>query len=282
MEKSSIARFHIPEFSRNAVLQLVAISGGGFILVHLIWISLIVYGVPQAKATALTFDWIGLKGTAQGFHWWTVITYAWCHSSFWNWLSNMMWLYVFGSAVQNLIGYKQLIPIYVYGSVLGGISYWVALSLFGAAMPSMLFMGAHAGILAFMAAALRLSWSYRIYLSDYFSIPLSLIAAIYILLLAFSLGLQAPFWCLVAVAALTGFIYVVLLQNGYQPGLWAYKWSKRINNSFNPEHRNDYTNKPIDITEDEKKLNQILDKINDKGYHSLSGKEKDFLKQCKR
>jgi membrane associated rhomboid family serine protease len=279
--RSSIQRFHIPSYNRNAVVQLIALSGLGFIIIHLIWITLIVYAVPEQRSFALTFEYIGLGSLDRlKSRWWTMFAYGWCHRGFWEWLSSIMWLYAFGNVVQNLVGYKQIIPLFVYGVVAGGLAFAGVQLLPAALMPdNAMVMGAQGGIMALMAAALTLSPKYRIYLSDYFSIPLLLLAGIFILLMIINSNFEIATISLLAAGAAVGFVYIKLLQNGFQPGAWAYRLYNKMDTVLSPPITTKARGvKPLS----EQAIDNILDKINEKGYHSLSQSEKDQLRETSR
>lgn len=281
MSRSSLQRFHIPSYNRNAVVQLVALSGLGFVAVRLVWITLIVYAVPQAQAFALTFEYVGIADLPRiQERWWTIFTYAWCHRGFWDWLSNMLWLFCFGNVVQNLVGYKQVIPLYLYGTILGGLAFTLTQLFPAAQLPAgTLFMGANSGIFGIMCAALTLSPGYRIYLSDYFSVPLAALAAVFTLLMLISVPLQPALIAMMLSAGLSGFIYVRLLRSGYQPGAWAYTVFQRMDKKFSPQEQPKITRIK---SKQEELIDQILDKINEQGYNSLSEQEKQLLREASR
>ncbi|MBL7713182.1 MAG: rhomboid family intramembrane serine protease [Chitinophagaceae bacterium] len=279
--RSSLQKFHIPAYDRNAVIQLIAFSGVGFVAVHLVWITLIVYAVPELRSFQLTFEYVGMGNLELiSKRWWTVFTYGWCHRGFWEWLSNMLWLYCFGNVVQNLVGYKQVIPLFIYSILAGGLAFTGVQLIPAALLPdTSLVMGAHAGIIGLMAAALTLSPKYRVFLSDYFSIPLALLAVIFVLLMLLNMDLNIANISLLAASGLTGFVYIRLLQSGYQPGAWAYKLFKKMDKTFDP--RQPY--KPIkNKSAREQNVDRILDKINEKGYNALTKAEKESLREAGR
>ncbi len=72
-------------------------------------------------------------------------------------------------------------------------------------------------------------------------------------------------------------------------GGWMIRLVNWINNLFNPEKKyqqQDYSykviRKPYEKTHQfsQQKLDEILDKINDHGYHYLTEEEKEFLKKA--
>jgi hypothetical protein len=99
--------------------------------------------------------------------------------------------------------------------------------------------------------------------------------------------MHTPSLFMLAGGALTGFTYMVLLKNGKQPGMWIYNMFDKMNTLTEPDadrireknskKRNEalggYNAKPSN----QKRIDDILDKINQKGYNSLTDEEKDIL-----
>lgn len=279
--RSSIQKFHIPSYNRNAVIQLIAFSGVGFVAVHLVWITLIVYAVPEQRSFELTFEYIGMGNLHRiGERWWTILTYGWCHRGFWEWLSNMLWLYCFGNVVQNLVGYKQIIPLFVYSILAGGLAYTGIQFIPAAMLPDgALALGAQAGIVGLMSAALTLSPKYRIYLSEYFSVPLLLLSGVFTLLMLLNTDFKIANITLLLAGAVSGIVYIRLLQKGYQPGAWAYRLFHKMDTTFSPKE----SYRPVqDKTIREQDIDRILDKINERGYDALSKTEKQQLRETNR
>jgi membrane associated rhomboid family serine protease len=291
MGKQGFRKFQIPTYNRNAVIQLVAANGVGFVAVKLVWITLIIYAVPIPRAHELTFDYIGIANLAViKERWWTVLSYGWCHRGFWEWLSNMLWLYCFGSVVQSLIGYKQIIPLFVYGIILGGLAFAGVQLIPMALLPvGTLVMGAQAGIMALMAAAITLSPKYRVYLSDYFSIPLMFLAALFVALMLLNTAMNIASITMLLAGAFMGFVYIKILQAGYKPGEWVYRFYDKMDTALTPseqinKHRNRnavlQANGSSKVVTSQQKIDQLLDKINQKGYDGLTAEEKELLKKA--
>src|SRR5690606_7386164 len=102
---------------------------------------------------------------------WVVLSFTWGHLSFWNLLSNMLWMYCFGSVIQNLIGYKEVIPMFLINTT-GGALLYLGVSAFWKDMPSNPLFGALPGVLGFAVASFLLAPRFRFYLGERFSIPL--------------------------------------------------------------------------------------------------------------
>ena len=212
---------YIPGFTNNAVLQLIMFSGVAFVILGIIWaIVKIVYEGSDANFYQYFYSNLALP-SVHGFktHWWTALTYGWFHfNGFWELLSNMLWLYCFGSVVQMLVGYRQVIPLYAYSLVAGGAFYLLA-QFFPVSMPQTIgILGPRAGLMGMTAAAVTLTPQYRFWLTERFSIPIMVVAGIFTVLMIIGSGFYLPVIFMLAGGALMGFWYVKLLKAGYRPG----------------------------------------------------------------
>ncbi len=82
-------------------------------------------------------------------HWiWQFVTYAFTHESFWHLFSNILAIYVFGSAVENAVGSKEFLLFYLLTGTLSGIaSYFTYL---GTGYAYMVILGASGAVYALM------------------------------------------------------------------------------------------------------------------------------------
>ncbi len=276
---------YIPGYKNNAVLKLILFSGGAYITLAIIWaIMMIVYG-SNANFQVYFLPNIALNHVyffASRF--WTVLTYGFLlePNNFFLLLTSMLWLYSFGSVVQSLVGHKQVIPLYVYSLVAGGIFYYLAQYLPGKAanIPGMV-LGPQAGILAMATAAITLAPSYRFYLSETLAIPLWVPVAIFTFLAVLGSGFFIPVLCMLMGSALAGFAYIRALRAGYQPAAWLYNLGNGIEGLVTPANerpakRTKKTyNAPGRVPQS--RIDEILDKINQKGYNALSREEREML-----
>lgn len=225
-------------------------------------------------------------------HWWTIFTYGIFHfapSSFFELLSNMLWLYCFGSVTQMLIGKKQIIPLFIYSLLAGGALYLGVQFLpgeFGHCPPQIL--GPRAALVGMAAAAITLSPHYRFYLTETFSVPMMVVAGIFGVLMILGSGFYLPVIIMLAGGGLMGFGYVKLLKAGHRPGQWMYSIGNKLESMVTPdEHAISRNNKRRNAILSnmknsksgisQQRVDDILDKINQKGYDSLTAEEKDTL-----
>ncbi len=281
--------FRVPGFAQNAVLQLIAASGTGFITYHLARVTLIVFGFTGTSAQAAVLPYAGLPQLASfPAHFWTLLTYGWVHNGFFEWVSNMIWLYCFGNALQMLVSYRNIIPIYLFGLLGGGVLCLLSQFFPGNAfIPGGILITGQPGVMALLAALVTLAPKFRFYIGENFSIPLVVVAIIYLLLTAVAFRDPAHLMLNVG-AALTGFLTMMAIKSGKEPGRWIYSISNSIGslgtpNEYAQSQRSDSRrSRAINSftsskTSAEKRIDEILDKINQRGYNSLSEEERELL-----
>ncbi len=289
---------YIPGYKNNAVLQLIIFVGSAYLALAISWsIIMIVYSGSWGNFNTYFLPNISLGSLATfQHHWWTIFTYGWFQepNSFFELFSSMLWLYCFGSVVQMLVGPKHVVPLYAYGLFAGGVFYILAQLLPGnlANIPST-FLSGRAGVIAMAVAAITLTPNYRFYLTPTFSIPL------FIVFLAFcgltvttcfepGFGFSFPILLLNMGGALLGFAYIKLTKAGYQPAEWAYSLAASIEGLVTPKAKprlisqkgaggNTYSMYQPKQGISQRLIDEILDKINQKGYSALSKEEKEIL-----
>lgn len=284
-------------FKDNALLHLIFFTAVCYIIIQAL--GIILMAVKNASIPSVMNEYIipnmGIRDWNAFIHKpWTVFTYFLGHVSFWNMVVNMVWLYAFGTIVQSLIGHREIMPLYFISSIVSGIVF----CCFSYAWPqidsSVYVMSAQAGTMAMAVAALTIAPSYRYFLGDQLSIPLVLVFAIYLILnvAAFAYG-NFSLLILLAFAALTGYGYMRMLQNGMRPGKWIYNSLSRLENNFTPDaekiaisnniiRKQALQNAKKQTHYSQEYIDTILDKINSKGYDSLTAEEKEVLFKASR
>jgi membrane associated rhomboid family serine protease len=285
---------YIPGISTNAVLQVVILSGTAFVGLQLIRVVLLVI---NGKALGLgLFDANVVSAIALGdvhtlpAKLLTLLTYGWFHNGFWELFSDMLWFYLFASMVQMLVGYKHVIPIFIYSMFVGGLFYYA-----GQLIQIPIFQGRPyilsplASIAGIATAALTLSPQYRFYFADRFSLPIILVVAIYGILCLLNIFAFPLMLFLILGGALSGFAYVKLLKGGTNLGAWFYNlfgWFQRVATpssnagwAKNSKNQSQFIGKLNDTHKyvNQSKVDAVLDKINLKGYDSLTKEEREIL-----
>jgi membrane associated rhomboid family serine protease len=227
---------------------------------------------------------------------WTLITFMFSNMNIWSLFANMLWLWAFGYIIQSLLGSAKLAPIYIYGGFAGGIIYILCSALipaFGAKASAMFLAGANCSVMAVAIAATATAPQYKIFPMLNGGIPLWILTVIYTVI-NFAGTVNPAVYTAELAAAAAGFLFIKLLNKGYDTGNWmnsVYNWifdlfnpdkqTKRYAQKskifYNTKEREPYIKKP---NINQSRVDAILDKINQKGYNNLSIEEKDILRRA--
>lgn len=226
---------------------------------------------------------------------WTIVTYMFLHVDIWHILFNMLWLYWFGRIFMEFLPSRQLLWIYFLGGISGGLIYVATFNTFPVftnIVPVSFALGASASVMAIVTAISVYVPNYTIqlllfgrlkifylalllFVFDFFMIPSgnagghiahiggALFGAGYILVYKY---LKAPAGTL----KLPDFIQN--LSNLFR------SVKKRVDpfegNFTRPVSDEDYNLKKKD---QQRKIDEILEKISKGGYDCLTKGEKEFL-----
>lgn len=286
-------------YGHNALVQLIAASAVGFILAYAIYVIILVLSPDQkimldhtlqpVKYQNTVSPWIALQPFAQFLHKpWILLTYAWAHTGFLELLTNMVWLYCFGSVIQSLVGHKEIIPLFFFSYLGNGIIYLCITAIWPAIPGAQMSLGALPSIMSFAFAAITLAPGFRFYWGDRLSFPLWGMLCVFLLLnvLSFASG-NYSLMILCGAGALTGMAYIKILQAGNRPGAWCYRQGSRLQSWFTPDEFNEgrHQKKRMETfrqfqqksASSEESVDMLLDKINQKGFDSLTPEEKEIL-----
>lgn len=286
----------------NALMNLVAINIIFFLLLLTAQVAYAFYET-QSLYQSQVVQWFELPSSLKSLSErpWTLITYVFSDtgSNIIRIISNMIWLWAFGSIMQDLAGNDKIIPVYIYGGVLGGIFFIAATYLFPslhAQVGTSALLGANTGAMAVAMAATTLSPNHRFFTMIGGGIPIWVLMAIYLFIdFAGVASISAAYSLSHLGGAFAGFLFVVFLRRGNDGSVWMNQLYKWFINLFNPNknagkktsvkdkvfyntgNRNPY-NKTSIVTQ--QRVDEILDKINQRGYHFLTEEEKQILRKA--
>ena len=212
-------------------------------------------------------------------------------------LGNMLWLWGFGYIMQDLTGNKKIIPVFIYGGLVGALTYILAYNVFPvfeAQLPYSAALGASAGIMAIAVATTMIAPGFRIFPMLNGGIPLWVLTSLYLVIDLATIPRDNPGGHIAHLGgALMGFIFMVAFRKGYDWSEWMNNFYDWVNNLFNPDKpkkgkdikkelfykssSNPYKKTP-NVTQ--QRIDDILDKINQKGYSYLTEEEKELLKRA--
>ena len=227
---------------------------------------------------------------------WTLITHMFVHDDLWIVFGNMLWLWVFGYILQDLTGNRKIFPVFLYGAVAGAIGFLISYNISpGLHAQSQIgpLLGASAGIMAIAAAVTTIAPGFRIFPMLNGGIPIWILTAVYFIIDIVSIPVSN--YCMYvahATGAAVGYLFIFSFRRGYDWGSWLNNFFDWVNDLFNPDKPKKGKGKPVkqelfyksdkapfkktpNVTS--QRVDEILDKINQKGYNSLTEEEKELL-----
>lgn len=246
----------------------------------------LVYLISPRTAFAWTFDQLTLHSLPGIFirKPWGLITYMFTHVEIFHVFFNMLNLYWFGNLFRGFLGNKRVLPLYLMGGITGAALYMLCYNLFFPGFDSNM-IGASASVMCILVACATLMPNYEIGLLFFGNVKLKWLALALIVLGVISIprgnlgGIIAHMG-----GALFGFFYIRALQSGTdlcKPLIWLFDAETRRENKP-VQARSKPKKSPLKVVKkpddnNQLRLDQLLDKINEKGYNSLSAEEKAWL-----
>jgi membrane associated rhomboid family serine protease len=284
----------------NALMWLFVFNVVFFLILATIKVAVSVNDNSDAVFYSQVVNWFYLPADVGklGSRPWTLLTFMFSDVEVFRAISNMLWLWAFGGILQNLTGNKKLIPVYLYGGFAGAIFFIAASYLIPtnrAIIDSANLLGANTGVMAVAVAATMIAPNYRFFRNIRGGIPIWILTLVYIAIDLAGVAAQPGAQALAHIGgALAGFLFVYLLKNGTDGSIWmnnSYSWfinlfnpdKKKERNAvkekvfYNTGNRSPYS-KTSNVTE--QRVDEILDKINQKGFNYLTKEEKDILKRA--
>jgi membrane associated rhomboid family serine protease len=226
---------------------------------------------------------------------WTLITQMFYHEDVWHIISNMLWLWAFGYIMQDLTGNRKIVSVFIYGGIAGAVGFLLAFNFIPAFKDSTApALGASAGIMAIAIATTMIAPGYRIFPMLNGGIPLWVLTMVFLIIdLATIPGTNSGGHIAHLAGAFAGFLFIYTLRRGYDGSEWmnnVYDWFSNLFNPDKPARRRKVkqelfykaSTQPFTKTPNltQQKVDEILDKINQKGYSHLSEEEKELLKRA--
>jgi membrane associated rhomboid family serine protease len=284
----------------NAVMGLIVVNVIMFILLNFINIVYVLGDLAPAAFDKDVLRWFTLPGLFDTMMYrpWVLLTHMFTQYSIWQMIGNMFFLWAFGFLLQDLMGNRHIVPIYIYGALTGAFFFILSVNIiprFANIAESFQFMGASAAVMAIAIAATFTAPDYRVFPMINGGIPLWVITLIYVIIDFAGLASSSfPHHLAHLAGAVAGFVYIRSARNGSDPGLWMHQLNDWFFNLFAPKPpteakttskqvfyntkgRSPYQRKG-NLTQ--QRVDEILDKISQTGVDSLTQEEKDILKRA--
>ncbi len=285
----------------NALMALIVINAAGFIILGLIQVTYHMVDASGSSFAADVLPWFEMPAKLSQLARvpWTFFFNMFFHTDIIIAFTNMLWLWAFGSIFQDIAGNNKVIPVYIYGGLAGAIFFIAAnyaIPELRASINNAALEGASASIMAVAVATTTLAPDYRLFRMLNGGIPIWILTLLYIIIDFAGIGSGGAAYHIAHLAGgAAGFMFIVSLRKGHDLSVWMNKSYLWFMNLFNPDKRvptvqatkeklfyKTGNQKPFEkrsiITQ--QRIDEILDKINQKGYHLLSEEEKNILKRA--
>ncbi len=254
------------------------------ILEKIILFNITLYLLPFVLKTVLFLfnikglsivNWFTIDATLSEFILkpWSILTYGFIHGSFSHIFWNMLILYYFGNILKNIFGEKLILNLFLSGIVAGGLTYLISYNLFPVFKGvNSVMIGASAGVMSILFFLAAYDPQYRIRII-FFDIKILYIALFLFFYDIIQIPLNNSGGHIAHIGgALWGYYYSVKYNNGSDLVNSILSYFKK-NTNKKPSVKSKTDNKSFN----QDKIDEILDKISDSGYDSLTKSEKEYL-----
>ena len=294
-------------FKASMLNKLLGINIAVYLLISIAGIFTFLFGMDviteQARISYAEYvcnDYLAVPAALDRLVWrfWTPIVYMFVHFDFWHIVGNMLWLYFMGQMFLMVFDNKQLVGTYILGGLSGALLYVLSYNLFPTfrlALPLATCVGASAAVTAIVIAICVMRPNMEIRIFGIIPMTLKWLGIIYI---GFDLLQITGSNAGGHIAHLGGAIFGALFAWQYLKGKDLTKWFNNLidwfvtilpsssKSSGKKKMRVVYNENVHDMSdsdfnrmkaENQKRMDEILDKISQSGYQSLTKDEKEFL-----
>ena len=279
----------------DALIKLIYVNVGVFVALKIIEILFRLFNA----SVDFIMPWLAVPAdlTMLLHRFWTPVTYMFLHEGFFHIFFNMLCLYWFGKIFLSAFSERHLIGLYFVGGLAAALFYVAAYNIFPYYAPlvsSNILLGASGSIMAVIVASATKLPNMEIRLFLFGGVKLKYVAIVAILVSFFGITSSNGGGELAHLGgALTGYLFIVLLNKGTDITAWFNKIADALVNFFMPQKMNIKKGKKGTSSQQTKKMgdeeyniskarnmaeiDRILDKIKESGYDSLSSEEKKRL-----
>jgi membrane associated rhomboid family serine protease len=273
----------------SSLIRLIYINIAVFILITII--AIIGFLVTNPFVSEKAIDLLAVPSALKVLitRPWTLITYMFLHKDIWHILFNMLWLYWFGSIFLQYLDQKKLVAVYLLGGISGAFLYIISFNVFPAfsgLVSESVAIGASASVMAVVIAISAYVPDYTVHLLLLGRVKIKYMAlAIFILTSFMDFSVNSGGKLAHIGGAFFGYLYTLNIRQGRDIGKVINKAIDFIVTIFRPRKKMKVTYKKPSTeyeynkmkSEQQTKINTILDKISKGGYDSLTKEEKETL-----
>ena len=202
---------------------------------------------------------------------WSLLTYGFIHGGVSHIFWNMIIFYYFGNILLNIFGERLILNLFISGIIAGGFTYLISYNIFPVFRGvNSVMIGASAGVMSVLIFLSAYNPNYRIRLI-FFDVKILYIALFLI------------FYDIIQIPLNNSGGHIAHIGGAVWGYYYCFKYNKGedlldpILNFFKKQNKPKSTNTANSSKFDQIRIDQILDKISDSGYDSLTKTEKDYL-----
>jgi len=282
--------------ANSALNKLIIANVAAAVTVLIAYIVVTATSGAGSEAWLRVKSWIGLPLEPQSFltHIYSLFLYMFIPAHPLAFLSDMLVLWLFGRRFAEFMGGKRLFPIFLFSGITGALitfGAYQALSATGYWEGGNYLFGGTAAVMGVMSAVAFLYPNLPLNLVFFGPVKLKYIALIYFILdvvLLTSLNSMAIHIASVG-GILFGMTYALLYRRNFDLAGGFVRMTDFFKGNRRPATKMTVKRRPISDDqyntmkqEKESTLDEILDKINTKGFKSLSKKERQLLEKYSR
>lgn len=282
----------------NAVVQIIIINAVVFISARILKVFFDISGATDTFFFVFRKLQLPADVGSLLLQPWSLVTYFFTHYDFFHVLFNMLFLFWFGRIIQEFLNSKRVISLYVLGGLFGGLLYifvYNFIPFYSDRVADSMMLGASAGVFAIVVGAAVFMPNYTFFLMFIGPVKIKYIAIFYVFMSFIqSTGGNAGGEIAHLGGAFVGWLYITQLNKGSDLGAWVISFMGFAKSMFKPQSKIKVTHRGGNKRPSKKsaskaemsssssntpqaEIDEILDKISQSGYESLSNDEKQKL-----
>ena len=150
--------------AQSDVMKIIVAISLCYVIVHFIQVAVVIGGEPESIFIQSLWNKIALPTNIKSF-WrqpWSIITFMFNDMSIMRILGNMIWLWLFGTVLEDLLGKNKVLPIFITGGLFTALCFWA----FGAltSLTETHFAGCTPSVIAVAVAAIIFKPKYEFFM----------------------------------------------------------------------------------------------------------------------
>ncbi len=276
--------------SKSDIIKIITITSLIFVIFQFTRLTFLINSESDAPFFTHFYNKFALPPTFKQLLYqpWSLFTYMFSELSIMHIIGNMIWLWIFGTVIEDLKGSNRILPIYLVGGLVGALLMMLYIGLKPSAQVAH-YAGSLAALSSVAIATLMYKPKYKFTMFFGLEIPIWIFVAVFIALnIATLQSYNLSLLFLVIGGVFVGLGYTNLLHSFFEKcTVWFNRMGNYMgnNDNFIVKRESTIRNKTVlhvsskNLEKKSKSIDDILDKINEKGIQSLTKEEQKSLEE---